>query len=55
VPDQEHTDLLKDLGKFKMGKSCIYFKKLADLNLDVLEQLSKSTIQYLQTHHDSRC
>ena len=55
VPDQEHTDLLKDLGKFKMGKSCIYFKKLADLNLDVLEQLSKSTIQYLQTHHDSHC
>ena len=34
-----------------MGKACIYFKKLADLNLDVLEKLCKTTIRYLQTHY----
>src|SRR5687767_5809047 len=26
--------LLDQLGKYKMGKVCIYFKRLADLNLD---------------------
>ena len=30
---------LKDLGKFTHGKSCLYIKKLSDVNLDVLEQI----------------
>lgn len=42
------NDLLKELGKFKMGKSCIYVKKLSDINQDVLKQLMKSTIDFLQ-------
>ena len=32
--------LLKDLGKYKMGKACIYFKKLSDINISIVEQLS---------------
>ncbi|HMQ07562.1 MAG TPA: DUF1801 domain-containing protein [Saprospiraceae bacterium] len=47
APDHVDDHLLSQLGKFKMGKACIYFKKLDDLNLDVLEKLSKNTIQYL--------
>lgn len=39
--------LLPKLGKFKMGKSCIYVKKLSDINLDVLQSLMDSTINYL--------
>ncbi len=30
-----------DLGKVSVGKSCIRFKKLADLNLDMLEKIIK--------------
>jgi hypothetical protein len=41
-------DLLKELGKFKMGKACIYVKKLSDINQDVLKKLMKSTIDYLK-------
>jgi len=48
----EDKKLLADLGKYKMGKACIYFKKLADLNLDSLEKLSKSTIKYLNENHN---
>ena len=48
VPGNENKKLLDELGKYKMGKSCIYFKKLADLNLDVLEKLSKAAIKYHQ-------
>jgi len=47
--------LLTDLGKFKMGKSCIYFKKLTDLNIPIVKQLSKETIAYLNEHHECAC
>jgi hypothetical protein len=42
-------DLLKELGKFKMGKACIYVKKLSDINQETLKKLMKSTIEYLQS------
>ena len=37
--DIEQYDMLKDLGKYKVGKSCLYIKKLSDINLDVLKKL----------------
>ena len=44
--------LLKKFGKFKMGKACIYVKKLADIDISILEQLCKETIAYLNEHHE---
>ncbi|MBW2937134.1 DUF1801 domain-containing protein [Aureisphaera sp. CAU 1614] len=44
--------VLKDLGKYKMGKACIYFKKLSDINISVVEKLSEETIKYLNEHHE---
>ncbi|ODS84928.1 MAG: hypothetical protein ABS46_02405 [Cytophagaceae bacterium SCN 52-12] len=44
----EHGHLLKDLGKFKMGKACIYVKKLSDINQEALKKLMLETIGYLQ-------
>jgi hypothetical protein len=41
-------EMLKELGKFKMGKGCIYVKKLSDINQDVLKQLVTSTIKFLK-------
>ena len=32
-------DLMRKLGKYKTGKSCLYVKRLADIDLNVLEQL----------------
>ena len=46
APGNDNRILLCDLGKYRMGKACIYFKKLADLNLDALEKLSKATIKF---------
>src|SRR5215510_7568806 len=37
APGHENKKLLDKLGKYKMAKYCIYFKKLDDLNLDTLE------------------
>jgi hypothetical protein len=46
------NELLEQLGKYKMGKACIYVKKLSDINQDVLKKLMKSTIDYLKTKYD---
>ncbi|MDP1623229.1 MAG: DUF1801 domain-containing protein [Bacteroidales bacterium] len=47
----KHEYLLKDLGKFKMGKACIYIKKLSDINQDTLKKLIKETIDFLQSKY----
>ena len=48
---KEHKELLEGLGKYKMGKACIYIKKLSDINQDVLKKLAKATINYLQSKY----
>ncbi|OFY54307.1 MAG: hypothetical protein A2X22_13080 [Bacteroidetes bacterium GWF2_49_14] len=48
---KEHEYLLEGLGKFKMGKACIYVKKLSDINQDVLKKLMTETIVFLQTKY----
>jgi len=51
----DDENILDHLGKYKMAKACIYFKKLADLNLDTLEKLCKSTIKYINENHECPC
>lgn len=43
----ENKKLLESLGKFKMGKSCINIKKLEDIDLQILAEISKNTIQFI--------
>jgi len=38
-------DLMKRLGKFKTGKSCLYIKKLEDVDPGVLRQLVKQSVK----------
>jgi hypothetical protein len=47
----EHEYLLKDLGKFKRGKACIYVKKLEDINQDALRSLIIESIQFLKAKY----
>ena len=51
----DNKKFLDQLGKYRMTKSCIYFKKLADLNLDTLEKLCKATIQYVRENSTTLC
>ena len=48
---KEHEHLLENLGKFKMGKACIYVKKLSDINLHELEKLIHTTINFLEAKY----
>lgn len=43
--DEAQAALLARVGKHKMGKACFYFKRLADLDTKVLEQLVAGTIE----------
>jgi hypothetical protein len=41
---EEQRSLLSRLGKHKMGKSCLYFRQLADLDRSTLEKLVVGSI-----------
>ena len=44
---EEHESWLEGLGKFKMGKACIYINKLADIDIKVLNEIMNANMQYL--------
>lgn len=48
---EEHQPYLEGLGKYTMGKACIYVKKLSDIDEGVLKNLMNQTIQYLETRY----
>jgi len=41
-------DILSRLGKHKTGASCLYINKLADVDLDVLEELIRAGLADLE-------
>ncbi|MDE2690364.1 MAG: DUF1801 domain-containing protein [Acidobacteriota bacterium] len=43
-----YDDLLSRLGKHRTGKSCLYVNKLADVDMDVLEQLIRSSLDAMR-------
>ena len=40
-------ELLAKLGKHKTGKSCLYINKLADVDLEVLEELVQGSVDHV--------
>lgn len=43
---EQRDELLKQFGKHKTGKSCIYVKKLEDVNTDVLKKMVTNSIKH---------
>lgn len=41
-------ELMKKLGMYKMGKACLYVKRLSDVDLKVLEELIKISVNYIK-------
>ena len=44
---EPYSKLLKSLGKTKHTKSCLHIKKLADVDLALLEELIKKSVDYM--------
>ena len=38
---------MKKLGKYKTGRSCLYIKKLEDIDWSVLEELAQRSYEYM--------
>ena len=45
IPTENRDELLSKLGKHKASKGCIYVKKLADINIEVLKNMISLSLQ----------
>lgn len=45
------SEPLSRLGKHKLGKSCLYINKLADIDLDVLAEIVSAGVSYMQKNY----
>ncbi|WP_419913608.1 DUF1801 domain-containing protein [Hoeflea sp.] len=43
-----YGDLMSRLGRYKTGKSCLYIKRLSDVDLDVLETLLADAYRHMK-------
>ncbi len=48
---KEHDALMQRLGKHSTGKSCLYIKKLDDIDLEVLEELVTRSVAHVEAQY----
>lgn len=45
--------LMKKLGNYKTGKSCLYIKRLSDVDEKVLEQLIDASVKHMRDNYET--
>ena len=45
---EQFDELVGKLGKYSTGKSCLYFKKLSDIDREVLSRLISESVAYMR-------
>ncbi len=45
------ADLMARLGKYKTGRSCLYLKRLSDVDPDVLERLVDESVAWMRARY----
>jgi len=45
---KKYHELMKKLGKYRTGKSCLYINKLEDVDLKVLKTLITESVRYMK-------
>ncbi len=48
---ENYEEILKKLGKFKTGKSCLYINKLKDVDMESLKELISESIKYMKKQY----
>jgi hypothetical protein len=46
-----HEELMSKLGKYKTGKSCLYIKRLADIDTDVLRRMAQASLAKMRDRY----
>jgi len=52
--EPKREESLKEFGKHTTGKACVYINKVADVDVNVLRELIKQSIQYLREIYPDR-
>lgn len=47
-----YSEFLSNLGPHKTGKVCLHIKRLSNVNINVLEEIIKTSYQYVISHKD---
>jgi len=45
---KKYSDLMEKLGKYKTGASCLYLKRLSDVDPEVLEELISRSVTFMR-------
>ena len=48
---EDYPELMAKLGKYKTGKSCLYLKRLSDVDAAVLEKLIAVSVKDMKEHY----
>jgi hypothetical protein len=49
----QHQELMDRLGKYKTGKSCLYIKRLADVDAETLEELVTRSVAHMRGAYET--
>lgn len=50
---QNRSDQLERLGKHKTGRGCLYINKLADIDMNVLEEMIRDDMTYMRANYQT--
>jgi Domain of unknown function (DU1801) len=48
---ERYHELMRRLGKYKTGKSCLYITRLADVDLSVLRELARESFNWMNENY----
>jgi hypothetical protein len=51
---KEYDDIMQELGKYKIGSSCLYVKRLSDINTAKLKELANSSIAFIKKKYGEK-
>lgn len=55
MPGFSHFDAeMKKLGKYKTGRSCLYIKRLSDVDEKVLERLITKSVKHMRKNYETK-
>ncbi len=55
IPGFRHFEsIMSKLGKYKTGKSCLYIKRLSDVDERVLKRLIVGSVKYMRKHYETK-
>ncbi len=50
---KDMSDELSRLGKYRLGRSCLYINKLSDVDMNVVEEMILKDLEYMREHYET--